>query len=123
MIANASPPPEYVGNRLYLYNARWRDLEPSRDDYSGIDDLVRDLQAIDADPDFDGVMLQVRGIVVNYTSDNEPTSPTWLTSPVVVEAEALQLTGLLICVLTLFVQRLPSASVTVTVAPYVPAVE
>ena len=86
MIANAPPPPEYVGNRLYLYNARWRDLEPRRDDYSGIDDLVRDLEAIDANPSFDGVMLQARGIVVDYsTTQSPPTSPTWLTSPVVVE--------------------------------------
>lgn len=79
---NSRVPAGYPGNHLKQVNAKWRDLEPveGRYDFSSI---TRELN----DTNYDGVLLNVRGMVVSITDSNgmpvhssEITAPTWLSN-------------------------------------------
>ena len=55
---NAPRPPGFSGNHLKQINAEWRDLEPTPGRYN-FDKLIDEIN----DAAYDGVMLNVRGLV------------------------------------------------------------
>lgn len=90
MNSGSSVPNYYQGNHLLKLNAHWKFLEPTEGnyDFSIIEDGLDD-------NNFDGVMLNVRGMVVKIEDANtgadrfpvEWSSPPWLQNPVYREDE------------------------------------
>ena len=77
---NTSVPPDFPGNRLKQVNAKWRELEPTEGNY----DFSSIREHLD-DPRYQGIMLNVRGMVVaiedengNPTREGEISAPRWL---------------------------------------------
>jgi hypothetical protein len=73
--AGSSITPDFPGNRLKLVNWDWRDLEPTEGDYH-FAGMIADLN----DPAYDGVMLNIRGVVweIFYDCNTKPGGcPSW----------------------------------------------
>ena len=77
---NSRVPAGFPGNHLKQVNARWKELEPVEGKY----DFSSIFAALN-DRNYDGVMLNIRGMVVsivdangNPTLSSEITAPTWL---------------------------------------------
>jgi hypothetical protein len=79
---NSKVPSDFPGYHLKQVNAKWRDLEPveGKYDFSSIKSALNDTS-------YDGVMLNVRGMVVSIQDSNgnpvlgqEVTAPTWLSN-------------------------------------------
>jgi hypothetical protein len=77
---NSRVPANYPGHHLKQVNAKWKDLEPveGRYDFSSITAHLNDRN-------YDGILLNVRGMVVSITDTNgnpihtsEITAPQWL---------------------------------------------
>ncbi len=79
---NTSVPPDFPGNRLKQVNAKWSELEPKEGVYD-FSSITKELN----DPKYDGIMLNVRGMVVAIEDGNgKPafqagvTAPKWLSA-------------------------------------------
>ena len=87
---NSSVPSGFPGRHLMQMNARWSELEPTEGkyDFSSITNALNN-------PNYDGVMLNVRGMVVSIVDTNgnpalasEVTAPPWLHTKVPKVTEA-----------------------------------
>ncbi len=77
---NSKVPAGFPGNHLNQVNAKWKDLEPADGKYD-----FSSIFAAMNDPNYDGVMLNIRGMVVSIVDANgnpalstEITAPAWL---------------------------------------------
>jgi hypothetical protein len=89
--SNSDVPKDFPGNHLRQVNARWKDLEPSEGKYD-LSSIIRELN----NPEYDGIMLNVRGMVTaatdsngNQVSDNAVTAPNWLARSVPTTQESM----------------------------------
>jgi hypothetical protein len=81
---NSAVPPDFPGNHLKQINAKWSDLEPSEGKYD-FSSILENLN----DPEYEGAMLNVRGMVVaivdgkgNPAFQDGVTAPKWLSRTV-----------------------------------------
>jgi len=86
---NTSVPPDFPGNHLKQVNAIWSELEPTEGNY----DFSSIIDEID-DPRYDGIMLNVRGMVVAIEDfdgvplyESEISAPSWLSKTVPLTTE------------------------------------
>jgi len=77
---NSKVPAGFPGNHLKQVNGKWKDLEPAEGKYD-----FSSIFAALSDPNYDGVMLNIRGMVVSIVDANgnpalssEITAPAWL---------------------------------------------
>jgi hypothetical protein len=89
---NSAVPSDFPGYHLKQVNAKWKDLEPSEGQYD-----FRSITAALNDTNYDGVMLNIRGMVVSIADANgnpalsaEITAPEWLSRSVPKVTEPLR---------------------------------